>query len=84
MIFYPMSPIAHTSYIGEDKGKYHNINIPFNTDLGLFSDSTSKIGDAEYVYICKNFLFPIIKDYNPELIFISCGFDSAKGGIFYI
>ena len=33
-----------------------NINIPFNTNLGLFSDAKSKIGDAEYIYICKKFI----------------------------
>ena len=74
MYFYPSNAIAHYTFIGEGSGKFYNINIPFNTD------GDYKIGDAEYLYICKNFLLPIIKEFDPELIYISCGFDSAKGG----
>jgi histone deacetylase 6 len=72
--FYPSGEAGHYNKIGEGKGKFYNINIPFNTK------EDKVIADAEYLYICKNFLFPIIKEYSPELIFISCGFDSAKGG----
>jgi hypothetical protein len=51
-MFYPSSNIAHYANIGEKDGKYYNINIPFNTELGMFSDVASNIGDAEYVHIC--------------------------------
>ena len=33
----------------------------------------------EYIYACNEFLFPIIREYQPEAILISSGFDSAKG-----
>ena len=74
-----MNVNGHYTKIGDNKGKYYNINIPFNTGFGLMSDDVSPLGDAEYVFICKNFLLPIIKEFDPELIFISAGFDSAKG-----
>lgn len=35
------------------------------------------MGDAEYINASSQLLFPIIKEYQPELIIVSCGFDSA-------
>jgi len=33
----------------------------------------------DYIYVCEQFLFPIIREFKPDLIIISAGFDSAKG-----
>ena len=33
----------------------------------------------DYIFVCENFLFPIIREFAPDLIIISAGFDSAKG-----
>ncbi len=30
-------------------------------------------------YICKALLFPIIKEFKPDLIYVSAGFDSCRG-----
>jgi len=38
-----------------------------------------KIGDNEYIYACESLLFPIIRQFNPDLIMISAGFDAAFG-----
>jgi len=35
------------------------------------------IGVNEYIYVFEKFLFPICEEFNPELVFISSGFDSA-------
>ena len=37
------------------------------------------IGDLDYIYLCETFFFPIIREFQPDLIIISAGFDSAKG-----
>ena len=37
------------------------------------------IGDLDYVWACEALFFPIIREFNPDLIIISAGFDSAKG-----
>ena len=37
------------------------------------------IGDKDYIYACEQIFFPIIKLFNPDLIIISAGFDSALG-----
>jgi acetoin utilization deacetylase AcuC-like enzyme len=41
------------------------------------SNKVSDLGNTEYRYACDTLLFPIIEEYQPELIIISCGFDSA-------
>ena len=37
------------------------------------------IGDMDYIFVCEQFFFPIIKEFKPDMIIISAGFDSAKG-----
>lgn len=34
--------------------------------------------DSEYVYAFERLIFPILKEFDPELMIISAGFDSAK------
>ena len=38
-----------------------------------------KVGDSEYIYVFERIAYPIIKKFNPELIFVSAGFDSGRG-----
>ena len=37
------------------------------------------MGDAEYMAAFHQVIMPVAYEYNPELVFISCGFDSGKG-----
>ncbi len=55
--------------IGSGKGKGYNINVPFD-EIGM--------GNSEYITICERLLFPVIEEFGPDLILISCGFDSAQ------
>jgi len=69
-------------YIGAEKGKYHNINIAWETGLEVDEEdreknSQSDLGNEEYRYACDNGLFDIIKEFSPDIILISCGFDGA-------
>ena len=59
--------------MGSNSGQGYNINIPWNDiDHGAVSDD-------DYLYIYEKLLHPIISECSPELILISCGFDSAAG-----
>ncbi len=58
------------------------MNVAWET--GLISDednrannSQSDLGNLEYLYACESLLFPIARKFKPDLILISCGFDSA-------
>lgn len=73
-VFYP-GPIGKHTNVGEGKGRYFNINFPFNVDKTM----KTLVGDSDYIYACESIFFPIIKEFNPDLLIISAGFDSALG-----
>lgn len=63
---YPFYPgTGYFNEIGTGKGKGFTINIPL----------PSGMGDAEYDTIYTNALMPIAREYQPELILVSAGFD---------
>ncbi|CAF0704332.1 unnamed protein product [Brachionus calyciflorus] len=68
--FWPNLRESDFDYIGEKEGKGYNINIPLNK---------TGFGNSEYFASFYNLLLPIAYEYKPELIIISCGYDSAIG-----
>ena len=62
--------------IGEGQGKGYNIHFPFNVPK---NENSTEIGDNDFIFACESVLFPIIKDFAPDLIIVSAGFDAAKG-----
>ena len=72
--FYP-GPKGSEKLIGSGKGTGFNLSYPFNLD----KNDEDLIGDKDYIYACESILFPVIKLFNPDLIIISAGFDSALG-----
>lgn len=80
--FYPRREDAAGSFIGKDKGRGFNVNVAWQT--GLVSDEQdrqnnkqSELGNREYKRACETLLFPIARQFKPDLIIVSCGFDSA-------
>jgi len=65
--FYPSTGKA------EEAGNGFNVNVPLNntTDQGH--------GDKEYLAIWRDVLLPILKEFGPEIVLISAGFDAAIG-----
>lgn len=64
--FYPGSGDMHET--GRGKGEGYTINIPL----------PGYQGDVDYATIFDDIVVPIGKEYKPELILISCGFDIFK------
>lgn len=60
--------------IGTNKGLGYNINFPFPAQTG-------HIYDYDYIDTCETLFFPVIRNFQPDIIFISCGFDSALGDV---
>ncbi|MBD3191969.1 MAG: class II histone deacetylase [Candidatus Heimdallarchaeota archaeon] len=52
--------------IGEGKGKGYNVCIPLPV----------KTGDKQYLKAIDQIVFPIVEEYEPDLLFISAGYDS--------
>jgi histone deacetylase 6 len=72
--FYPGS-VGRVDHTGEGKGSGFNVPFPFDLKKG----DSELVGDREYIYACERVLFPIIKEFEPEVIIVSAGFDSAIG-----
>jgi histone deacetylase 6 len=72
--FYPCT--GKFTEIGEGIGEGFNINIPWNTQHII--NSQSSIGDDEYYYAFETIVLPVLKDYKPDVILVSCGFDAAE------
>ncbi|KAK4515026.1 uncharacterized protein ATC70_002635 [Mucor velutinosus] len=71
--FYPFS--GAPSECGEYEGIGKNVNI-------AFSESNRKpkpMGDTEFAAAFYHFVIPIVKQFGPDMIFVSAGFDAAEG-----
>ena len=71
--FYP-GEFGDIKNLGEGEGKGFNLNYPWNLPHPYYT-----IGDDEYIYALERVFIPIIKKFDPELVFISAGFDAACG-----
>lgn len=76
--FYPGDSGAHTN-VGSGPAEGFQINVPWNTQNEKYRPYDLTPGSNEYIYIFERALYPIIKEFKPEFIFISAGFDSARG-----
>ncbi|XP_057809102.1 histone deacetylase 5-like [Salvia miltiorrhiza] len=68
--FYPTGDDGSYIMTGEGAGAGHNINVPWEH---------GKCGDADYLAVWDHILIPITKEFEPDMIIISAGFDAAKG-----
>ena len=44
-----------------------------------FYEREETCGDEEYVDAFRRVVMPVLREYEPEMILVSCGFDSAEG-----
>lgn len=82
LTFYPGNIECRPEYVGRGKGEGFNVNVAFETGLVVDEDNRknnqlSDLGNNEYKYACDEVLFKVIKEFDPELVIVSCGFDSA-------
>ncbi|KAK7024265.1 Histone deacetylase 7 [Halocaridina rubra] len=59
--------------VGEGDGYGFNVNIAFSGGL------SPPMGDAEYMAAFRTVVMPIAKDFDPEIVLVSAGFDAAEG-----
>lgn len=67
--FYPAGDDGNLDMVGEGPGKGFNINVPW---------PGAGFGDADYLAAWDYVLLPVAKEYAPELIIISAGFDAGE------
>lgn len=68
--FYPAGHDGSHIMTGEGPGAGHNINVPWEH---------GRCGDADYLAVWDHILIPVAKEFNPDMIIISAGFDAAIG-----
>ncbi|KAG5039409.1 hypothetical protein JHK85_011885 [Glycine max] len=68
--FYPANDDGFYTMIGEGAGAGYNINVPWEN---------GRCGDADYFAVWDHILLPVAKEFNPDIIIVSAGFDAAVG-----
>lgn len=69
-LFFPFSMEADYDFVGCGSGKGYTVNVPWNK---------KHMGDADYLAVFHHILLPIAYEFDPELVLVSAGFDSARG-----
>jgi histone deacetylase 6 len=70
--FYPFSTAGRSTMIGDGDGRGYNVNVSW-TAKGM--------GDDEYWAVWQTLLLPMVREYSPDLILVSAGFDGADGDV---
>ena len=66
----PVEGSGSPQEVGKGKGTGYNVNIGW---------PCGEMGDMEYMCAFNRVILPVAMAYDPELVIISAGFDSAKG-----
>ena len=66
--FYPGNDDGFYTMVGEGPGAGYNINVPWEKD---------QCRDADYFAAWDHILLPVAKEFNPDLIIVSAGFDAG-------
>ncbi|GAA5806564.1 hypothetical protein HPULCUR_012102 [Helicostylum pulchrum] len=71
--FYPFSGAPNEC--GEAGGVGRNVNIALSSSV----EKPKPMGDTEFVAAFHHIVIPISKQFDPDMIFVSAGFDAAEG-----
>jgi acetoin utilization deacetylase AcuC-like enzyme len=71
--FYPCSGFAED--VGEEDGEGYNVNLPL---------PHGGIGDDIYLAAMREVFLPIAKEFDPDFIIVSAGFDASVGDPLYV
>jgi histone deacetylase 6 len=75
--FFPCSRDAAPEVVGCGRGQGFNMNVAWNV---AWKDQQG-MGDDEYFAAWEHVLLPVVKEFQPELVLVSAGFDAARGDI---
>eukprot|EP00826_Nyctotherus_ovalis_P053648 TRINITY_DN6997_c0_g1_i1.p1 TRINITY_DN6997_c0_g1~~TRINITY_DN6997_c0_g1_i1.p1 ORF type:complete len:315 (-),score=79.12 TRINITY_DN6997_c0_g1_i1:127-1071(-) len=82
-LFFPSTLLYHilesgaAEEVGVGEGEGLKVNIPWDVPEGPAAEG--KIIDMDYVQAFKEIVIPVVKEFAPELIIVSAGFDAMRG-----
>jgi len=68
--FFPYKRTAGADHVGAGGAEGFNINVPLNT---------GNLGDDQYEEIVRMLLLPVMEQFDPDMVFVSAGFDIGLG-----
>lgn len=68
--YWPHLSESDSSFIGNNRGAGRTINLPWNK---------TGMTDADYIAAFYQLLLPVAYEFQPQLVFVSAGFDAAVG-----
>ena len=68
--FFPFLPDGGSQNVGGERARGKNVNVAWNE---------KRMGDDEYYAAMDCVILPILKEFKPDIIFVSAGFDAADG-----
>ncbi|KAF7233372.1 hypothetical protein EG68_06928 [Paragonimus skrjabini miyazakii] len=68
--FWPHLRESNFDFTGNGRGRGYNINVALNE---------KKLGDADYLAIFHRLVLPVAYEFDPDLVLVSAGYDSAYG-----
>jgi len=68
--FYPGTGLVDE--VGEGDGAGRTINVPW---------PAAGFGDLEYMSVLQHVFLPAVREFAPEVVFVSCGFDCGEGDL---
>lgn len=71
--FYPFLPRSSPTAVGGGAGTGYNVNVGW-TRKGM--------GDEEYFAVWERLLMPMAREFEPDLVLVSSGFDAAAGDVY--
>lgn len=89
-IFYDDPHVLYISIHRHDDGNFFpgtgapsecgsGAGLGFNVNVAWSGGLNPPLGDAEYLAAFRSIVMPIAKEYDPEIVLVSCGFDAASG-----
>lgn len=73
--YYPGGQLGNYTSHGVDAGEGYTVNIPWE----VAGNERSPPGDAEMLYAFDRVFLPIAREFSPDLVLVSAGFDAAPG-----
>ncbi len=70
--FYPSGPYGDMTSIGVGDGEGFSVNVPW---------PSGGMGDGDYIYAFDHVVMPIAREFDPDMVIISAGFDAAEGDL---